>query len=383
MKYKAYPAGSLRFDLIESVLLLVFIAGGYVDGWAHNHIAGIESFFTPWHAVLYSGFALSALWVIIPAYRNLRAGRDFAHCLPEGYDITLLGIAIFAFAGFCDMIWHIVFGIEANTEVVMSPPHITLFIGTLLMTTGPIRSVVKRNDPDRTSWRINAPLVFALLCFALELFFVSMIWTLPANGDASVTHSNTGSIWSQRITDRESPSEQNADLGGLHAIQGPATTKKAQITKFTDLLERMGTATVIIFSALFAGVLLYIVKIGRVPLGTFTLISFVTTLGLSLMRELALPASFMVPQIISGLIAGIVIDALYFRLKPSFGEAAPLYSFAFAAPSSYVAVLFVTRALADGLWWSWPLIGGACVYAGAIGLLLAVLSRRSDFAAGM
>ena len=66
-----------------------------------------------------------------------------------------------------------------------------------------------------------------------------------------------------------------------------------------------------------------------------------------------------------------------------FGQAARLYSFAFAAPSSYVALLFATRAVADGLWWPSPLIGGACVYAGAIGLLLAVLSRRSDFAAGM
>jgi hypothetical protein len=33
------------------------IWGGYVDGWAHNHLATtLESFFTPWHAAFYSGF---------------------------------------------------------------------------------------------------------------------------------------------------------------------------------------------------------------------------------------------------------------------------------------------------------------------------------------
>jgi hypothetical protein len=30
------------------------VAGIYLDGWAHNH-GKVDSFFTPWHAVLYSG----------------------------------------------------------------------------------------------------------------------------------------------------------------------------------------------------------------------------------------------------------------------------------------------------------------------------------------
>ena len=52
-----YAAGGRYFDLIVSLLSLWIIAGLYLDGSAHHHIPDlIETFFTPWHAVLYSGF---------------------------------------------------------------------------------------------------------------------------------------------------------------------------------------------------------------------------------------------------------------------------------------------------------------------------------------
>jgi len=35
------------------------IVGAYVDAWAHHHLS-FETFFTPWHALLYSGLAANA-----------------------------------------------------------------------------------------------------------------------------------------------------------------------------------------------------------------------------------------------------------------------------------------------------------------------------------
>jgi hypothetical protein len=39
---------------------LWLIGGLHLDGWAHHHIR-LDTFFSPWHAVLYSGFGVTAL----------------------------------------------------------------------------------------------------------------------------------------------------------------------------------------------------------------------------------------------------------------------------------------------------------------------------------
>ncbi len=50
------PAGSMQFDRVMVALCSWLMGGLYLDGWAHNHVPELETFFTPWHAVLYSGF---------------------------------------------------------------------------------------------------------------------------------------------------------------------------------------------------------------------------------------------------------------------------------------------------------------------------------------
>src|SRR5437588_240720 len=51
-----YPAGGRGFDRAATALGGWLIGGVYLDGWAHRHRANLETFFTPWHAVLYAGF---------------------------------------------------------------------------------------------------------------------------------------------------------------------------------------------------------------------------------------------------------------------------------------------------------------------------------------
>jgi hypothetical protein len=60
-KISGYAEVSLRFEWLVILSSLWLFAGLYLDGWAHNNIPDtINSFFTPWHAVLYSGYAVSA-----------------------------------------------------------------------------------------------------------------------------------------------------------------------------------------------------------------------------------------------------------------------------------------------------------------------------------
>ncbi len=42
----------------------VLVSGLYADGWAHVNVPGLETFFTPWHGVLYGSFALLVAWLL-------------------------------------------------------------------------------------------------------------------------------------------------------------------------------------------------------------------------------------------------------------------------------------------------------------------------------
>jgi hypothetical protein len=53
-----------RNDAITAVLSCWFTAGLFLDAWAHNNVPNLETFFTPWHAVFYSGFMATAAWLI-------------------------------------------------------------------------------------------------------------------------------------------------------------------------------------------------------------------------------------------------------------------------------------------------------------------------------
>src|SRR5687768_507759 len=108
----AYPTDSLRFDWLSVVLSAWFLGGLYLDGWAHNHIAELETFFTPWHAVLYAGFLAVAALIAVTQYRNVSRGYAWARALPRGYGLSLLGVVIFFVGAGGDMLWHEVFGIE-------------------------------------------------------------------------------------------------------------------------------------------------------------------------------------------------------------------------------------------------------------------------------
>src|SRR5437667_7272347 len=61
-----------RFDWIMVVVSVWWLGGLFIDGWAHSNIPQLETFFTPWHAVLYSGYLAVAITLIVKILQNLR-----------------------------------------------------------------------------------------------------------------------------------------------------------------------------------------------------------------------------------------------------------------------------------------------------------------------
>src|SRR5262245_57613784 len=77
------------------------VAGLFVDGWAHEHQKP-ETFFTPWHALLYSGFGAAVLWFMYQGRRGRGASVD---------RLTLAGFLLFGASAVGDFAWHTLFGI--------------------------------------------------------------------------------------------------------------------------------------------------------------------------------------------------------------------------------------------------------------------------------
>ena len=104
------PIGGLRSDWLMSIMGFLFVAGLYVDGWAHAHGRVDNTFFTPWHAVLYSGYFINAVLLVGTLFINHARGLSWQKALPAGYELSLLGVPLFGIGGVGDMSWHTLFG---------------------------------------------------------------------------------------------------------------------------------------------------------------------------------------------------------------------------------------------------------------------------------
>ncbi|GER86165.1 hypothetical protein KDW_03270 [Dictyobacter vulcani] len=133
-----------RFDLLFSLATVWFLAGACLDAWAHSHLARLETFFTPWHAVLYSGFLATALVLFGVICINRTRTSSWREAIPSGYELTVLAVAGFAIGGVGDMLWHIFFGIEQNIDAEMSPTHLLLMACGCIFLASPYRALYHR-----------------------------------------------------------------------------------------------------------------------------------------------------------------------------------------------------------------------------------------------
>ena len=147
----------------------LLVSGLYADGWAHVNVPGLETFFTPWHAVFYGSFALLVAWLAVMVLRR-RSSAGWRARVPRGYGWGWAGVAIFACGGLADMVWHLAFGIEAGIGALVSPTHLVLLVGGLLLVMSPFRG----HPRHARAWTWSAVLSLAAAT-ALVGFFLSYV----------------------------------------------------------------------------------------------------------------------------------------------------------------------------------------------------------------
>jgi hypothetical protein len=129
-----------------ALLGTALVMGIYADGWAHLNLGGLDSFFTPWHGASYGAFTLLTAWLAWMVWRRRGAARGGQGpvTVPAGYGWGAAGVAVFAVGGLLDMAWHLVFGIEVGLDALVSPTHLLLMTGAVLLVTSPLRAAAPR-----------------------------------------------------------------------------------------------------------------------------------------------------------------------------------------------------------------------------------------------
>jgi hypothetical protein len=323
--------GSTGFDWLMTALGAWLHGGLYLDGWAHIHVPALETFFTPWHAVLYSGYLAGATALVVAFYRNRRRGATRGRALPPGYRLSLVGAFVFFFAGVADMLWHVAFGIENGVEGLISPSHLALALGGGLMVTGPLRAGLHGPPAETQSWIARMPMVVSLtLLVSLVTFFTEYA-------------SPYGTTWVAKTP------------GGM-----------------LFLYHSVGMAGFLVQPAVLMGPVLYVLRSRPLPLGSLTFLLSVSVALMAIIHDKFLDTGPL-PLIGAAILAGLIGDALLLWLRPSPDRILAFRAVAFAVPAAQYLLYFIAVMLWARVSWSVHMWTGAIVIAGGVGWLLSYL----------
>ena len=319
-------------DDLAAALLGTWVVGGlFLDGWAHVNQPGLETFFSPWHGVFYLGFVVSTV-VLARVVARFQRGRFDPALVPAGYGLGLVGVAMFVAGGVGDGVWHTMFGVETGVAALLSPSHLLLLSGGLLMVTSPVRSAWSSPDlPARAPALALLPALWATaLTTAVVLFFFQYL--------------------SAYVTRAPSTPEVEGPDGLLTTI--------------------VGVASVLVTNLIVVAPVLLLARRWRLPFGTVALVAGAGAVGLTSLREFALGA--LVPAMVAG---GLAADVLVARLRPGPDRPGAFRAVAVLVPLLLWGAWMAVYAMAYGVAWPpelWAgVLGMACL--GGLGLSVLVL----------
>ena len=300
----------------------LLIAGAYVDAWAHNHVGStLETFFTPWHALLYSSMALNTAFLVLCAAWTGARPWEWGKALPDGYALSLAGCLAFGVGGVLDLAWHLTFGIERSFQALISPTHLILMGSGALIVSGPLRAAWRRPEL-RAGW---PAVISATLLLAMFTFF------------GQFDHPFT-SQWA--------------------AAPQPAVP--------TAPAEELGVLGVIFHTALSMTVALLLIRRFKLPVGSLTFLFGVTAILVTFIHAFD-------PIFLMGVIGGAVGDALLLTLHPSGRRPLQAGVLAAVVPVVIYALYFRALFVFDGVWWPIHLWTGTIVLAGVTGWLVSLV----------
>jgi len=332
-----------RRDLAVAGLTVAMFLGAVVDGWAHNHLpSALETVLTPWHAIVYTAFALLVAVIGADALLAARAQpgawagatltatvQRLGSLVRAGYGSAVLGIAVFLTAGLADTAWHVMFGIEADAEALVSPTHLLLGVGAGLIASGPARSVwMARTGP---AWPGLLPAVLAIAAVTGIVGFATNLASPFVDAWAAYPYSATSTAyWA---------------------------------------IAPVGIASVGIQSAVVAGGIAVILRLWtQPPPGALAIVILLGVAPLTMLHD----QIRLVLAPVIGAVAGEL--TLWFGERSRWSAARRLRAVTAIVPPAMWAGVVLALVLTGDVAWSAHLVGGAFVVAAAIGGLVGVLT---------
>lgn len=307
------------------------IVGLFIDGWAHDNNRP-ESFFTPWHGILYSGFLASTLAALWSVRRHRGTVGPLRARIPVGHGLTLASLAVFGVGGLGDLLWHETLGVEVGVEALLSPTHLLLLAGGLTLLTAPVRSAWRISGSPATLKEFLGPLLSVTFAVAVVGFFLVYL----------------------------SPFVNRAAASGFE--RRPGETHDHPATDPAELLQLLGVGSILMTTVMVVlGVQLVLRRWPHPPAGSFTLMLGTIVVLFVALDEFAQPTLMLV-----GLVAGAAADGAVGRL-PAWVTGA------LATLTMWAAYFALAAAFEGGVAWTAELWAGvtvlAAVVAGAVGLV--------------
>jgi hypothetical protein len=319
-------------DVMTGWCSLLLVLGLYLDGWSHVNLldGGLGPPLTPWHGVLYLGFAVTAGWILT---RHQRRGAWSLQAVPPGYRLALvgLGLAMVAVAG--DAVWHTLYGAEQGLGRLISPFHLVLFTGTCLLVSSALRAAwsgpTSAQVPGlRAFWPVVLSTILAVAMAAFFLQYVSPVVAWRRPGPAGL----------------------------------PAGSPFAETVQVYDLLG------LLVHNLLFVAPVLLLLLRWQTPLGTFTVMAGSVAMLLATQTELGL-----VGLVGAAVLGGAAADVAVSLLRPSPQRRWAARAVAMIAPAVYWTAHFALLKAGYGVTWELEMWLGSVVWASLSGLGLALL----------
>lgn len=320
-----------RQDLTSALLGLWITAGGFVDGFAHRNLDTPETFFTPWHGILYSGYLAAVGWVVYLVLRNRERAPSLIDAIPQGYRTSVIGLAVFAAGGIGDMFWHTIFGIEVSIDALTSPTHLLLLVGSLMYLSGPLKSRL---------------------------------------GDASYHPSRLRDFWPPLLA----LSLSAAEVGFFFQYMDGFSSRQMQIPYVPGSEEGayaviVGMSSILITTVIGVGALLLLMKLWELPFGS-GLVMFGLFGGL---MELLEGYQF-TEDVVAPLVAGLAVDLIIRYARPRDERRFAMRWFAFLVPAAMWTTRFVVFEQFSDIRWPIEIWTGAVILAGLTGVGLSLLA---------
>ena len=171
---------SSRFLWLFSLATVWMVGGLQLDGYYHATAPATETFFTAWHLIMYLGI-FATVGVVTYKVRSEwdSDATSLRDAIPNGLFPAVVGIAVIVVSGGVDSVWHIVFGIEQDLEILVSPSHLGIVSGMALVSLTPMLALDRHAQNLRTSDRV---LVVASASLALSIVLLFTLHATVLNG---------------------------------------------------------------------------------------------------------------------------------------------------------------------------------------------------------